>query len=28
VIDKFAKEFGEASYKELQAEIAKVRKPS
>ncbi len=26
VIDKFAKEFGEATYKELQAEIAKVRK--
>ena len=26
VIDKFAKEFGEASYKELQSEIVKVRK--
>jgi TRAP-type transport system periplasmic protein len=26
VIDKYAKEFGEASYKELQSEIAKVRK--
>jgi hypothetical protein len=26
VIDKFAKEFGEGSYRDLQSEIAKARK--